>query len=412
MTLADLVGQYFTPIGVPLSIIAPGYVSPHESSMCYSSAIRMGRAWNTPPSKSMLEKNKVGTRNFGLPPIIATLMQQLREKSVDPANPKHVEKFQTEMAQITQLITPLVLADAVQRKYPPSSDFSLECRIDHKSGTLSISYETLFFVEKLLGPRSRKTKTSRVTTIGGYHSVATIAPIAIEKIAMSQITPVNYIPSESRPLRVAFLAIHRGGILPSLVAADLVETLGCKTYVIGVDAKRKSEGGQAHGGKVIDIDLKKPNGYNPSSYSQLISDLYVFPREFEKPDILLAIDPMLATGGSSKKAIDGCINVLGMSPSDVYCVSFFAGGYGGLQRLHDAGFNVHIVAHDQLPLTPNDYIVPGLGDAGDKMSGIVSGQDVKDIYTLLRSMEHLVAKQALSIGRLEAYARQMTGREF
>ena len=44
------------------------------------------------------------------------------------------------------------------------------------------------------------------------------------------------------------------------------------------------------------------------------------------------------------------------------------------------------------------------------MSGIVSGQDVKDVYKLLKSMEHLVAANALSMERLED-SRQMTGRE-
>ena len=187
--------------------------------------------------------------------------------------------------------------------------------------------------------------------------------------------------------------------------------MGCEAYIIGVDAKRRSEGG-AHSGRVIATDLKKPDGYTPSVYSQLVSDVYIFPVHYQKPDVLVVVDPMLATGGSSKEAINGCLETLNLKPSDVYCSSFFAGGYRGLQTLHDAGFNVHIVSHDQLPLTKEDYIKPGLGDAGDKMSGIVCGQDIKDCYTLLKGMEHLIEKGALSMNWLESYTRQMTGRRF
>ncbi|MBI5072570.1 hypothetical protein HZA99_02010 [Candidatus Woesearchaeota archaeon] len=365
----------------------------------------MGRSWNTPPTEAALEENKIGTDNLSLPPLIATLMQQLREGMVNVENLEHVEKFQRGIAQVTQLVTPLVLADAVQREYKIATPTRMQCEIGYADGTRRMSYE------EALGRRINGIKNTRnqVTTVSGYHSSARIADLSIDKIEMKTDTFISYVPNEQRQLRVAFLAIHRGGILPSLVAADLAEEMGCESYIIGVDAKRISEGG-AHSGRVIDIALKIPDGYNSSQHSQLISGTYVFQREFEKPDILMVVDPMLATGGSSRKAVEGCLQTLNLEPSDVYCTSFFAGGYTGLQTLADAGFNVHIVSHDQLPLTKEDYIKPGLGDAGDKMSGIINGQDVKDIYTLLKSMEHLVEANAFSLERLELYSRQMTGR--
>jgi len=83
-----------------------------------------------------------------------------------------------------------------------------------------------------------------VTTVSGYHSRATVADLNVESIVMTAKVPMDWVPREQRPLRVAFLAIHRGGILPSLVAADLAEEMGCEAYIIGVDAKRRSEGGR------------------------------------------------------------------------------------------------------------------------------------------------------------------------
>ncbi len=406
MTLNDLVNQVFERVGVPETEIRRGYASYREQEgQYYATVRRMGRAWDAPPREATLEKYKIGTKNIDLPPLIATLMQQLRDKEVDPNKPQDVETFQQQMAQVTQLVTPVVLADALNRKYGGIKQARMECEIEHAGRTAKLSYE------EALGRRIAdiKKRKSTVETVGGYHSRATIANVSVDRLEMRANSITDYIPREGRPVRVALLAIHRGGILPSLVAADLIQKMGCDAYVIGVDAKRRSEGG-AHSGRVVGIDLKIPDGYAPSEYSQLISDFYVFPKKFEKPDILMVIDPMLATGGSSREAIEGCLETLDLKPNDVYCTSFFAGGYRGMQTLADASFNVHIVSHDQLPLTKEDYIKPGLGDAGDKMSGIVMGQDIKHIYQLLKSMEHLVEANALLIERLELYSRQMTGR--
>ncbi|MBI5003254.1 hypothetical protein HZC31_07760 [Candidatus Woesearchaeota archaeon] len=406
MTLIDVLNNACQAVGVPETEIRKGYVSHREQEgITYPNVLRMGRAWKSPPTERKISEDKIGTSNLGLPPVIATLMQELRERSVDPTNPEHVQKFQRGIAQVTQLVTPLLLTDILQRKYSLTNPAKVDCEIEYAGGTITLPYEEAL-ARRIKGIKTRK---DQVTTVSGYHSRATVADLNVESIVMTAKVPMDWIPREQRPLRVAFLAIHRGGILPSLVAADLAEEMGCEAYIIGVDAKRRSEGG-AHSGRVVGIDLKKPDGYHSSSYSQLIANAYVFPANYEKPDVLVVVDPMLATGGSSKEAINGCLETLNLKPSDVYCSSFFAGGYRGLQTLHDAGFNVHIVSHDQLPLTKEDYIKPGLGDAGDKMSGIVNGQDVKDCYMLLKGMEHLIEKRALSMNWLESYTQQMTGR--
>jgi uracil phosphoribosyltransferase len=411
MGLTDLVRLHFGKniikgINLPEGEIRPGYASHIEMEHgTWTNAVRIARAWDRPPTERRLLENKIGTYNLGLPPLIATVMQGLRDKRVNPENPEDVRNFQQGIAQVTQLVTPLILADVICRKYNTATPAEIECKIEHKKGTLKIDYEEAIG-SQITGVKNKRNK---VTTVSGYHSLATIADLSIEEVEMRAKIPLGYLIEESRALRVAFLAIHRGGMLPSLVAADLAKEMGCEAYVIGVDAKRRA-GGAAHSGRVVGIDLKKPDGYAASSYSQLVADAYVFPADYEKPDVLVVIDPMLATGLSSREAIRGCLETLALKSSDVYCASFFAGDYRGIKTLLEPGFNVHIVAHDQMPLTENDYIVPGLGDAGDKMSGIIEGRDVKDAYTLLKSMEHLVNEKAVSMQQLESYARQMTGR--
>lgn len=411
MTLTDLVRRHFGKnifkgINIPEGNIREGYASHIELQHgSWPNAVRMGRAWDRPPTERKLSRDRIGTYNVGLPPLIATVMQQLRDSKVNPENSENVRNFQRGIAQVTQLVTPLIVADVICRKYEASTPAEIECEIKYHKGTLNINYE------QAMGNQITevRNKRNKVTTLSGYHSLATIADLNIEKIAMRAEVPLGDLIVEERPLRVAFLAIHRGGVLPSLVAADLAQEMGCEAYIVGVDAKRRA-GGAAHSGRVVGIDLKKPDGYTASEYSELVSDTYVFPKKYEKPDVLVVIDPMLATGLSSREAIEGCLETLDLKPKDVYCTSFFAGGYKGMQTLMDAGYTVHIVAHDQLPLNQNDYIIPGLGDAGDKMSGIVMGQDVKHIYQLLKSMEHLVEANAVSMERLEVYSRQMTGK--
>ncbi|WP_062070233.1 uracil phosphoribosyltransferase [Demequina sediminicola] len=83
------------------------------------------------------------------------------------------------------------------------------------------------------------------------------------------------------------------------------------------------------------------------------------------------IDPMLATGGSLIMAID---YVLERGATDVTCVCLLAAPEG-IQNVQDAvGDRADVkvvVAQVDEKLNEQGYIVPGLGDAGDRLYGIV-----------------------------------------
>ena len=81
---------------------------------------------------------------------------------------------------------------------------------------------------------------------------------------------------------------------------------------------------------------------------------------------LIVVDPMLATGGSAIAAIDfikqrGCKGITMMSL--VGCPE----GVEALQKAHP-DVDIYIAAIDE-KLNENKYIVPGLGDAGDRLFG-------------------------------------------
>jgi uracil phosphoribosyltransferase len=82
--------------------------------------------------------------------------------------------------------------------------------------------------------------------------------------------------------------------------------------------------------------------------------------------LVIAVDPMLATGNSSVAAID---LLKGAGATDIRFLCLLAAPEG-IARMKDAHPDVPIVtaAVDER-LNDQGYIVPGLGDAGDRMFG-------------------------------------------
>lgn len=89
------------------------------------------------------------------------------------------------------------------------------------------------------------------------------------------------------------------------------------------------------------------------------------PPDVEEREIIV-VDPMLATGGSSSDAISmlkkrGCKNIR------LVCLVGVPEGIAKVQHDHP-DVDIYIAAIDE-KLNENKYIVPGLGDAGDRIFG-------------------------------------------
>ena len=89
------------------------------------------------------------------------------------------------------------------------------------------------------------------------------------------------------------------------------------------------------------------------------------PQDVSERDVLL-LDPMLATGGSAVAAIDflkkhGCKNIIMMN---------IIGCPEGIKRVQEAhpDVDIYMAACDEC-LNEHKYIIPGLGDAGDRIFG-------------------------------------------
>jgi uracil phosphoribosyltransferase len=81
----------------------------------------------------------------------------------------------------------------------------------------------------------------------------------------------------------------------------------------------------------------------------------------------LVIDPMLATGGSLEYTCRLLAERGAPTPVTVVCV---LAAPEGLDRMRDSGLAVHVVtAAIDSHLDERSFIVPGLGDAGDRLFG-------------------------------------------
>ncbi len=89
------------------------------------------------------------------------------------------------------------------------------------------------------------------------------------------------------------------------------------------------------------------------------------PTDIEKRKIFV-VDPMLATGGSAAAAID-FIKKRGGKDIIFMCLIAAPEGIEALQKAHP-DIDIFIAAKDEC-LNENAYILPGLGDAGDRLYG-------------------------------------------
>jgi len=111
--------------------------------------------------------------------------------------------------------------------------------------------------------------------------------------------------------------------------------------------------------------LRAGNGYRDEKTLQPVQYYFKVPDALDER-LVIAVDPMLATGNSSVAAID-LLKQAGARQIRFLCL---LAAPEGIARMKEAHPDVPIVtaAVDER-LNDQGYIVPGLGDAGDRMFG-------------------------------------------
>ncbi|MEZ5238043.1 MAG: uracil phosphoribosyltransferase [Microthrixaceae bacterium] len=104
---------------------------------------------------------------------------------------------------------------------------------------------------------------------------------------------------------------------------------------------------------------RDPSSHEPVGYYDKLPD-----RLGERA--VLVVDPMLATGGSAVRALDLLVEA-GAQDVRLLCLVGCPEGVAAVRRAHPR-VPIHLAALDS-HLDENRYIVPGLGDAGDRIFG-------------------------------------------
>lgn len=105
--------------------------------------------------------------------------------------------------------------------------------------------------------------------------------------------------------------------------------------------------------------------YRDPETLQAIEYYAKFPGDIEERDIFV-IDPMLATGASAVEAISA-VKKRGATKIRFICLIAAPEGVEVLKEAHP-DVDIYIAAQDE-KLNEKSYIVPGLGDAGDRLFG-------------------------------------------
>ena len=118
------------------------------------------------------------------------------------------------------------------------------------------------------------------------------------------------------------------------------------------------------------LSIMRDKNTNSKEFRELVSEVamlmaYEVTRDIQNRDVIV-LDPMLATGGSAVAAIDA-LKARGIHNLKFNCI---ISAPEGIKVLHEAHPDVPIFcgARDE-KLNEHAYIVPGLGDAGDRLFG-------------------------------------------
>ncbi|OTG46728.1 uracil phosphoribosyltransferase [Streptococcus agalactiae] len=106
--------------------------------------------------------------------------------------------------------------------------------------------------------------------------------------------------------------------------------------------------------------------YRDEETFQPVEYLVKLPEDIDQRQIFV-VDPMLATGGSAILAVDSLKKKRGAASIKFVCLVAAPEGVAALQEAHP-DVDIYTAALDE-KLNEHGYIVPGLGDAGDRLFG-------------------------------------------
>ncbi|HEX2221793.1 MAG TPA: uracil phosphoribosyltransferase [Candidatus Limnocylindria bacterium] len=206
----------------------------------------------------------------------------------------------------------------------------------HVSGHPLVAHKLTLLRDKRTDPKKFRELVRELSWLLGYEAMAdlTVRPAEIE-------TPLEAMTGSELEPRVGFIPVLRAGL--GMVDAMLELMPSAEVWHIGLYRDERT--------------LKPVEYYNKLPDAASVQ-------------VCLILDPMLATGGSSAATVD---ILKAWGAARVKQVSLIAApeGIATLSASHP-DVDIHVAAVDS-HLNERGYIVPGLGDAGDRQFGTFAG---------------------------------------
>jgi uracil phosphoribosyltransferase len=184
---------------------------------------------------------------------------------------------------------------------------------------------------------------------------STTQPDEFRALARNVITMLLYEATSDLPVR-------HGKVLTPLAEADAIEI---ETEVVAIPVLRAGLGLLA---PVLELLPRVSVGYIGLERDEktAVARIYYNKLPRLRGKIPLLLDPMLATGGSASQALD-LIKEAGGQDTRMICIVAAPEGVKVLEERHPE-VDIYTAALDER-LNDKAYIVPGLGDFGDRLFG-------------------------------------------
>lgn len=189
---------------------------------------------------------------------------------------------------------------------------------------------------------------------------------------------VHKLPDVDSELRNCVMCVLlRGALLPSMIMSKEIQEYSINEYVTPFALfriKRNDSRSGADMEYIMDLDAS-----------------YFDPEQLHDKDLVFA-DPMNATGGSLVTVVE-YLRSIGVRPRSVNCFNVISALKGSLQIIRSIeNARVFTLWMDPV-LNEKAYIMPGLGDAGDRLNG-------RDTEEYPRNMIQLIADYGTNIAKL------------
>ncbi|MDR0487738.1 MAG: uracil phosphoribosyltransferase [Treponema sp.] len=205
-----------------------------------------------------------------------------------------------------------------------------------------------------------------------YLIVKTPVTYPVQNYAVHKITNID-----ERLENTVMCVMLRGALLPSMIMSKEIEEYSSHSYVTPF--------------ALFKISRNENKKENDMEYVLDIERSFFSPETIDGKDLIFA-DPMNATGGSLVTVVKHLLSC-GVKPHSVQVFNVIAALKGALRVVRALeNCNVHTLWMDPV-LNELAYIMPGLGDAGDRINGI-------DGKSMPRNIIRLIADYGANIANL------------